>query len=310
MKNTQLTDKKVWLAPLAGYTDKAFRVICKDFGADVVVSEMISADGVAGGSLKTKNYADFTDYERPFGIQLFGSKPKSFAKAIETLSASKPDFFDINMGCPVKKVVKRGAGSALLENLPLATQIISTSKKALANTAIPLTVKIRSGFSNLNFLEAAKMFEDAGVDAIVFHPRTQKQMFSGMSDWRQIEQLKKQLKIPVVGNGDITTVSQIEKMFCQTSCDSVMIGRGAVGRPWIFAKTDSVSTEMIFKTIERHFELLENFSNSKKAVQLMKKHICAYLKGLKNSTFARDRVVRMETRSEMLGFLLEFLQED
>ena len=303
MRIETITSKKIWLAPLAGITDQPFRILCKEFGADVVVSEMISATGVTRGSKKTLEYANFSQKERPFGIQLFGSNPLDFARAIEILLPKNPDFFDINMGCPVKKVVKRGAGSALLKNSVLANEIISACKKSLLGTDILLTAKIRSGWDKVDFLDFVKNLQQA--DAITLHPRTRAQGFSGKSNWSLIKKLKENLSIPVIGNGDVKSKKDIKKIYSETGCDSVMIGRGAVGNPFIFQKKGG--EKKLLKVIKKHFKLQIRFYNEKSAVQKMKKHICAYIKGLPNSTIVRDKIVRMETKNQMLDLLSDYL---
>jgi len=231
-----LFDKpRLWLAPLAGYTDQAYRQICKEWGAEILVSEMVSADGLIRDSAKTAQYITFLDTERPFGIQIFGSEPYVMAKAAEFLIPYKPDFIDINMGCPVKKVVRRGAGSALMQTPEKAAVIVKEVQNALAGS-IPFSVKFRSGWDNssLNFLYFGIMMQDSGADFVILHPRTSRQMFGGLSNWEHIKALKARLNIPVVGNGDLHSPEDAERMLNETRCDGLMIGRGALGKPWIF----------------------------------------------------------------------------
>ena len=199
-----LTHRKLWLAPLAGYTDSAFRQLCKQSGAEVLVSEMVSADGLIRDSRKTAQYIAFEEMERPYGIQIFGSEPEVMARAAEFCLGFQPDFIDINMGCPVKKVVRRGAGSALMNDPARASAIVRRVSAALRGSC-PLGVKFRSGWNSasLNYSEFGLLLQDAGADFLCLHPRTQAQMVSGEADWVHIAELKKVLSIPLIGNGDL-----------------------------------------------------------------------------------------------------------
>ncbi|MCL1827281.1 MAG: tRNA-dihydrouridine synthase family protein, partial [Candidatus Cloacimonetes bacterium] len=215
MNTDFITENKLWLAPLAGYTDAPFRYIAKLCGADVLVSEMVSADGVKKNFEKMAHYTAFEEFERPFGIQLFGDSPQVMSRAAQILSKLKPDFFDINMGCPVKKVVKRYAGSALMLKPDLAEEIIKQCVLVLNDLGIPLTVKIRAGWDNdhKNCVPFAQMCQTAGVSAICVHPRTRQQLFTGVSDWDIIRQVKEAVQIPVIGNGDILCAADVQKMY-------------------------------------------------------------------------------------------------
>jgi nifR3 family TIM-barrel protein len=276
----EITDKKIWVAPLAGITDKAYREICKRKGADVIMSEMVSADGLVFSREKSLEYAYFNETQRPFGIQIFGNDPDIMAKGAEIALSENPDFIDINMGCPVKKVVKRGAGSALMKTPELAIRIVKSVKKVLAGTEIPLSVKFRSGWDleSVNYLEYGRMMEDAGADLLILHPRTRSQMFSGHSNWTHIKILKAQSNIPVIGNGDIRNALDAKNMIEQTECDSIMIGRGIIGNPWIFQeikdfwsgkeKTD-ITAEEKFSTIKEHLTLAIENKGLRKALPEM-----------------------------------------
>jgi len=307
-----LTDKKIWLAPLAGLTDNSFRIICKKMGADVVVSEMISADGLIHNKKRSIIYADFTDFQRPFGIQLFGSEPSIMVKAAKIVLEKNPDFIDINMGCPVRKVVKRGAGSALMKNPETAFKIVREIKKILKD--IPLSVKIRSGWDaqNINAIDFAKMLEQAGADLICLHPRTKTQMFSGKSDWNLIKKLKENISIPVIGNGDINSVFDARKMFESTKCDSIMIGRGAIGKPWLFTKikdflltgkTSTINLAWKLEVIKEHFSISIADKGKMRAIREMRKHLSQYTKGYKNSAEYRKYINTSTDEKEIISIL-------
>lgn len=286
----QITDKKIWVAPLAGITDRAFREICKLKGADVIVSEMVSADGLVYAAEKSMEYTKFDADQRPFGIQIFGNDPIKMQKGVEIILRERPDFIDINMGCPVKKVIKRGAGSALMKTPHLAVEIVKALKEVLAGTEIPLSVKFRSGWdvNSINFLDYANQMEDAGADLMILHPRTRSQMFSGHSNWNFIRQLKAQSTLPVVGNGDIWQADDARKMLVETNCDSVMIGRGVVGNPWIFKQINELwagqqpletPAEEVFETIKLHLNLAVKYKGIRRALPEMRKHLSGYTKG-------------------------------
>lgn len=305
----KICDKKLWLAPLAGFTDRAFRQLCKENGADVLVSEMISADGLSRESLKTIQYVHFDEVERPFGIQLFGSHPLVMARAAEFCLDYKPDFIDINMGCPVKKVVKRGAGSALMKDPKKAWEIVSAVKSALGDSCL-LGVKFRSGWSseNLNYIDFGKMMENAGADFICLHARTQTQMFSGEADWSHIAALKKELSVPLIGNGDVKSPKDAGRMMRETGCDSVMIGRGALGKPWIFSQSKDlwessdykpITKSKIQKSIFRHIELSLKYKPERVVYKELRSQLCHYTKGLVGSAELRQQINRAESTEQI-----------
>jgi len=300
---------KLWLAPLAGYTDQAFRQLCKENGADVLVSEMVSADGLSRDSLKTIQYVHFDEVERPFGIQLFGSDPLVMARAAELCLDYKPDFIDINMGCPVKKVVKRGAGSALMKEPKRAWEIVSEVRSVLGDSCL-LGVKFRSGWNpqSLNYIEFGKMMEDAGADFICLHARTQSQMFSGEADWAHISALKKELRIPLIGNGDVKSPEDAGRMITETACDSVMIGRGALGKPWIFSQSKQlwesgdykpVTKSKLQETIFRFIDLSLKFKPERVVYKELRSQLCHYTKGLAGSAELRQQINRAESTDQI-----------
>jgi tRNA-dihydrouridine synthase B len=293
----------LFLAPLAGLTDRPFRILCRRGGADIVVSEMVSADGLLHDSAHTFEYLRFEEEERPFGIQLFGSDPTIMAKAAEIVAKEKPDFIDVNMGCPVRKVVKRNAGSALLQNPKLAAEIVQTMKGALSGTGIPLSVKIRSGWDawTINAVEVAKALEGAGADFLTVHPRTRVQMYSGQSDWSIIAAIRESVTIPVIGNGDVHTADDARRMLEQTGCQAVMIGRGAVGRPWLFGEIrhffltgEELSPSLPDKRdwIRLHIDLVRHFNDERRAAIELRVHLCAYTKGIPGGAAIRETIQR------------------
>ncbi len=304
---------------MAGYTDCPFRQICKEYGADVSVSEMVSADGIVHKQKQTLDYLKFTDSERPFGIQLFGSNPLIMAKAAETALMYNPDFIDINMGCPVKKVIKRGAGGALMADLPNAVKIVREVRNALPEEYI-LSVKFRSGtdITHISYLEFGLAMQEAGANLVILHPRTVKQVFSGMSNWEHIAKLRNILSIPVIGNGDIKNAEDAIEMFKVTDCQSVMLGRGALGQPWIFRQigaalrgesyTDPTPEERL-QAILKHIDLALAVKPERFVVKEIRSHMCFYTKGLPRGAKLRDTVNHTETLSALKKILTEaFIQ--
>ena len=301
VKLADLIRHKLWLAPLAGYTDKSFRSICRECGADVVVSEMISADGLLYNREKSLEYACFDESQRPFAIQIFGSNADIMKMGAEIALHEKPDILDINMGCPVKKVVKKGAGSALMKNPQEAERIVQTVKNLTAKAGIPLSVKLRAGWDNfsINAVDFGRRMEAAGADLICLHPRTRSQMFSGFSDWNLIAQLKNAIKIPVIGNGDIKDVESAAAMFEQTGCDGVMIGRGALGKPWLFrqircfleeGRPIKIENEEKLRLIRKHIDLTVREIGEDRAMIELRSHFAFYTKGYHNSARVRAEI--------------------
>ena len=320
-KISELTNQKIWVAPLAGVTDKAYRAICKANGADVLVSEMVSADGLFYAKEKSLEYAQFNEKQRPFGIQIFGNDPKMMAQGAEIILQEKPDFIDINMGCPVKKVVKRGAGSALMKTPKIAMEITKAVKQVLSGTDVPLSVKFRAGWDmdSINCLEYGLMMQEAGADILCLHPRTRSQMFSGKSNWTLIKELKANVEIPVIGNGDIWNAEDAKQMFEQTGCDSIMIGRGVMGNPWIFAKIKyfletakilEIDNEQMLQTILQHLELAIKYKGETRALREMRSHLSNYTKGIQGGSRAR-KIINGSTDLETIVTTLNnlFLME-
>jgi tRNA-dihydrouridine synthase B len=301
-------NKKLILAPMAGVTDSVFRQICKKKGADIVVSEMVSAEGLFYKSKNTSELMKFIEMERPIGIQLFGSNPEHLARAAAQISETiKPDFIDLNSGCPVSKVVSKNGGASLLKDRPLFEKIL---KALAAVTSVPITVKIRSGWNKHDWVDIdfAKAAEQCGVAAITVHPRSQTMMFTGHSFWDRIAAVKQSVSIPVIGNGDIVHAEDAIRMFSETGCDSVMIGRGTYGNPWIFEQIrakldnkpmpDTSITDRLTLALE-HLELFRNFFSESRAVKEMKKHCAWYIKGVSEATVHRNQIFRAATYQEI-----------
>jgi tRNA-dihydrouridine synthase B len=311
-----LPDVPLYLAPLAGYTDQAFRVLCKDWSVDYLVSEMVSADGLIRDSRKTIEFMRFTDYERPFVVQLFGSEASVLAKAAAFLVEMNPDWVDINMGCPVKKVIKRGAGSALMKDPLRAESIVREVKAALAGR-IPLSVKFRSGWdsASLNYRDFGLRMQDAGADLLCLHPRTTKQMFSGLSNWEHIADLKQAASVPVIGNGDINSPESARKMLDDTACDGLMIGRGALGKPWLFQQIKEylatgnyhpITKDQLLETSLKHLDYALQTKREDVVVREMRSQLCHYTKGLPGGAELRNTINHCQSASEIRQHLRDF----
>ena len=305
-------DFPFFLAPMAGVTDYAFRVIAKEFGAGVVYSEFVSAHGIIRKNEKTLNMIKFSEFERPIGIQIFGDTPEVMESAAKLVYEKfKPDLIDINYGCPVPKVTKKGAGSAALKDLCLMEDITEAVVKAVD---IPVTVKMRAGWNSENIVstKAGINLEKIGIKAITLHPRTTVQMYKGHANWDLIKELKDSVNIPVIGNGDIKSIEDINKMFTQTNCDGIMIGRAALGNPWFFTQIkkyinnedfNEISLEERLQICQKHLELLVQIHGEVVGSNNMKKHFAWYFKGFKGASFLRKKFVLAKNYSEMKDFL-------
>jgi tRNA-dihydrouridine synthase B len=281
----------ILLAPMEDVTDPSFRYMCKHFGADLMYSEFISADGLVRKGKKSIKKLNIYDYERPIGIQLYGHIPESMAEATILADQSGPDLIDINFGCPVKKIAARGAGAGMLNNLPLMKEITETVVK---NTNIPVTVKTRLGWDeeNKNVVEVAEMLQDAGIKALTIHGRTKSQLFKGAADWNLIGKVKNnpRMKIPVFGNGDIKNAEGAKEAFDKFGVDGIMIGRAAIGRPWIFREikeylntgshTAPLTIAEKVRLTELHFQKSLDFKGEPRGIYEMRRHFSLYFKGL------------------------------
>ena len=291
----------ILLAPMAGVTDLPFRIICKDMGANLVYTEFVSSNGIIRENKKTLDLIHFIDKERPIGVQIFGESPEAVglsAKMIE--ERFSPDIIDINYGCPVPKVTKKGAGSAALKDLDLMRDITLSVLDNVKDT--PITVKMRSGWCSDSevFVKAGKLLESIGVSAITLHPRTTSQRFQGTANWESIKILKENVNIPVIGNGDVKNLDDYIKIQEKTKCDAVMIGRAALGNPWIFKhirnyhenkEKITIQISDILEVCVKHFHLLKENREDRVCVNLTKKHFSWYLKGFENASYWRKRIL-------------------
>ena len=311
-------DNRVFLSPMAGVTDLPFRLICKEQDCGMLYTEMVNAKALCYDDQNTKKMLKIEEEEHPVAIQIFGSDPESMGGAAKILNSYPNEILDINMGCPAPKVVKNGDGSALLKNPELAAKVL---KAVVGNSEKPVTLKIRKGWDDtcINAVEIAKIAEDCGISAIAIHGRTREQYYSGKADWDIIRQVKENVSIPVIGNGDVFEVEDAINMLNQTNCDAIMIGRGAQGNPWIFKRINHYmqtgeilpepTLEEKINTAKKHLKLAVEEHGEYVAVREMRKHIAWYLKGLRNSARVRDEINKIESYEEVVNKLESYMQD-
>ena len=316
--NLEITEK-VALAPLAGVADRAFRELCRGYGAAYTVCEMASAKGISLGDKKSAELLSITTTERPAGSQIFGNSPETMAIAAKKALEYNPDFIDINMGCPAPKVASSGGGALLMKDPILAADIV----KAVAEVStVPVTVKMRSGWddNNINAVELAKRCEAAGAAAITVHGRTKVQMYAPPVNTDIIRQVKQAVSIPVIGNGDVIDGITAAKLMEETGCDMVMVGRGALGRPWVFSQINAyLDHEVILPdppVIERmrvmlkHIEALCEYKGERVGIREARKHAAWYTKGLHGAANYRARIGLISSIEELQQIALELIEQN
>ena len=304
---TNFYNNKIFLAPMAGVTDLAFRTLCKEYGADLVVSEMVSSRGLHYKDKKTNELLKSNNIEEPLIVQLFGNEPEVMAEAAKTLESMGVKYLDINMGCPAPKIVKNGDGCSLMRDEVLAGKVAEAVVKAVT---IPVSVKFRAGWDaeNINAVSFAKVMENAGISCVTVHGRTKDQFYSGNADYNIIKQVRDVVKIPVIANGDVVDGNSAKNILAKTGCGSLMVGRGALGNPFVFKEIKAVfegNTIIAVPSIEkrkallRHIELMEEYKEEKIGVPEMRKHFAWYLKGVPHSGKLKLAAFSAKTYKEM-----------
>lgn len=302
------------LAPMAGVTDRAFRELCVDFGAAYVMGEMVSAKGLVYQSEKSRELLVLSERERPAAVQLFGNEPDTMAQAARIAMEYHPDIIDINMGCPAPKIVNNGCGSALMKDPALCGRLVRAVRDAVP---VPVTVKIRKGWDkhSVNAVEVAQICEANGADAVAVHGRTREQQYMPSADWDIIRQVKKTVGIPVIGNGDIVSAEAAARMMEQTGCDMVMIGRGALGNPWIFREVSMllghdrpsllVSMAERITVLLRQVAVMCEYKGEAVAMREARKHAAWYFKGVKGAAALRKKAVELTTYEDLIALCKE-----
>ena len=315
--NVELKNK-VFLSPMAGVTDLPFRLICKEQNCGMLYTEMINAKALCYDDENTKKMLKIEEEEHPVAVQIFGSDPEYMGKAAQIMNKYPNEILDINMGCPAPKVVKNGDGSALMKNPELTRKVLTP---VVQNSEKPVTLKIRKGWddNSVNAVEIAKIAEECGISALAIHGRTREQYYSGKADWDIIKEIKDNISIPVIGNGDIFSVEDSINMLNKTNCDAIMIGRGAQGNPWIFKRINHYmqtgeilpepTLEEKMNTAIKHLNLAVEEHGEYVAVREMRKHIAWYLKGLRNSARIRDEINKIESHQEVVDKLNAYMED-
>lgn len=320
--NLDLENKPILLAPMEDVTDSPFRTICRRKGASIVYTEFISSEAIIRDSDNAMHKMDFSEEERPFGVQIFGGREEAMEGAAQTAERQNPDVIDINFGCPVYKIVKKGAGSACLKDLGLMERMAGSVVDAVKDK--PVTVKTRLGWDNhtIKIREAALMLQELGVEALTVHARTRCQKYKGDARWEWLKKLKNTpgLEIPIIGNGDVTSPQDAKRMFDETGVDGVMIGRGAIGNPWIFERSKHyIETGELLPgpTVEDRINLcIEQLRRSvdhhgeRYGVIIMKKHYGQYLKGVHNSRQLRAEIMKEQQMQPIIDLLTEFKEKE
>ena len=310
-------ENNIFLAPMAGITDKAFRKVCKMYGAGLVCTEMVSSKGLFYNDDKTKLLLNTEEEKRPISMQIFGSDIESMGYASKYVS-ELADILDINMGCPAPKVVKNGDGSRLLLNLDLVEDI---TKTVVSNSKVPVSVKMRIGWDKEHIvaIDAAKRIEKAGASMITLHGRTREEYYSGTANWDIIKQVKESVNIPVIGNGDIKSKEDALKMFEQTGVDGIMIGRAAIGNPWIFEEIISylkgeevreIPKEEKLDIILKHIEWEVEEKGEEVGIKELRKHMSAYIKNMPNATSIREKINKIDNKKELEDCLIEYFKNN
>ena len=309
--NIELENRYI-LGPMAGVTDLPFRLLCREQGAGLLCMEMVSAKAIYYNNRNTESLLEIHPDEKPVSLQFFGSDPKIMSEMAKRIEERPFAILDINMGCPVPKVVKNGEGSALMKNPKLVYEIVSAIVKAIDK---PVTVKIRKGFDDdhVNAVEIAKIIEEAGAAAVAVHGRTREQYYSGKADWDIIRQVKEAVSIPVIGNGDVTSPQKAEELVMQTGCDGIMIARGAQGNPWIFSEMihweetgelpPRPDKDEVREMMLRHARLQLEYKGEFSGIREMRKHVAWYTKGLKGAARLREKVNAVESLEELENLL-------
>ncbi len=317
--NIEINSRSAMLAPMAGVADRAFRELCVSYGASYVVSEMVSSKGLTMCDRKSKDLLLLSQKERPAAAQIFGSDPKIMAESAVKCLEYNPDAIDINMGCPAPKIAGNGGGSALLKNPELAEEIMKAVKAAVD---IPVTVKIRLGWDkdSINCIEMAKRAENAGMSAITVHGRTRQQMYAPPVDKEMIAKVKQSVSIPVVANGDIVDGISAAQMIEATNCDCLMVGRGALGRPWVFSQINAYLNEGVIlpeppvsermRVMVKHVQLICDYKGERVGTREARKHAAWYIKGLRGAAAYRQQVVSLESVEQLQEMAYRIVMEN
>ncbi len=307
---------RVFLAPMAGVTDMPFRILCREQGCGLVYTEMVSAKGMHYADEKSARLTLLDEGEKPGAVQIFGSEPEIMAEVAEKLNQSDAAVIDINMGCPTPKITKNGEGSALMKNPRLVGEIVRAVSEASSK---PVTVKIRKGWDDLsvNAVEIARIAQENGACAVAVHGRTREQQYSGKADWEIIKKVKQALSVPVIGNGDVTGPKEAKRLFEETGCDAIMVGRGAQGNPWIFSQINRYLEEGVLipgptsrekiDTIIRHMNMLIEHKGEKTGILEMRSHIAWYIKGMRDASYTKQKIFKMTRKEEIISLLQDFL---